>query len=62
MTVVNLLLNLKSRLESEFENYEITSRNKEIEKQPLKADSVISIDKNAYSKPNCTAIKLKRPR
>ena len=52
MTVVNLLLNLKSMLESEFENYEITSRNKEIEKQPLKADSVISIDKNAYSKPN----------
>ncbi len=52
MTVVNLLLNLKSMLESEFERLEITSRNKEIEKQPLKADSVINIDKNAYSKPN----------
>ena len=52
MTAVNLLLNLKSMLESEFERLEITSRNKEIEKQPLKADSVINIDKNAYSKPN----------
>lgn len=52
MTTVNLLLNLKTMLESEFENYEITGRNKEIEKQPLKADSVINIDKNAYSKPN----------
>lgn len=52
MTTVNLLLNLKTMLESEFERLEITSRNKEIEKQPLKADSVINIDKNAYSKPN----------
>ena len=52
MTVVNLLLNLKSMLESEFERLEINGRNKEIEKQPLKADSVINIDKNAYSKPN----------
>ena len=52
MTVVNLLLNLKSMLESEFERLEITSRNKEIEKQPLKADNIINIDKNAYSKPN----------
>lgn len=52
MTVVNLLLNLKTMLESEFEGYEITGRNKEIEKQPLKADNIINIDKNAYSKPN----------
>ena len=52
MTAVNLLLNLKSMLEAEFERLEITGRNKEIEKQPLKADSVINIDKNAYSKPN----------
>lgn len=52
MTAVNLLLNLKSMLEAEFEKLEITGRNKEIEKQPLKADSVINIDKNAYSKPN----------
>ena len=52
MTTVNLLLNLKTMLESEFERLALTSRNKEIEKQPLKADSVISIDKNAYSKPN----------
>lgn len=52
MTVVNLLLNLKSMLESEFERLALTGRNKEIEKQPLKADSVINIDKNAYSKPN----------
>lgn len=52
MTTVNLLLNLKTMLESEFERLEITGRNKEIEKQPLKADSVINIDKNAYSKPN----------
>lgn len=52
MTTVNLLLNLKSMLESEFERLEITSRNKEIERQPLKADSIINIDKNAYSKPN----------
>lgn len=52
MTVVNLLLNLKSMLESEFESYALTGRNKEIEKQPLKADSVINIDKNVYSKPN----------
>ena len=52
MTAVNLLLNLKSMLESEFERLVLTGRNKEIEKQPLKADSVISIDKNAYSKPN----------
>lgn len=52
MTVVNLLLNLKSMLEAEFERLALTSRNKEIEKQPLKADSVINIDKNAYSKPN----------
>ena len=52
MTVVNLLLNLKSMLESEFERLEIAGRNKEIEKQPLKADSVIHIDKNAYSKPH----------
>lgn len=52
MTAVNLLLNLKTMLESEFERLEITGRNKEIEKQPLKADSVINIDKNAYSKPN----------
>lgn len=52
MTTVNLLLNLKSMLESEFERLVLTSRNKEIEKQPLKADSVINIDKNAYSKPN----------
>ena len=51
MTVVNLLLNLKSMLESEFERLVLTGRNKEIEKQPLKADSVISM-KNAYSKPN----------
>ena len=41
MTVVNLLLNLKSMLESEFERLVLTSRNKEIERQPLKADSVI---------------------
>lgn len=52
MTTVNLLLNLKTMLESEFERLEIAGRNKEIEKQPLKADSVINIDKNAYSKPN----------
>lgn len=52
MTVVNLLLNLKSMLESEFERLALTSRNKEIERQPLKADSVINIDKNAYSKPH----------
>lgn len=52
MTAVNLLLNLKTMLESEFERLALTSRNKEIEKQPLKADSVINIDKNAYSKPN----------
>ena len=52
MTVVNLLLNLKSMLESEFERLALTSRNKEIEKQPLKADNIIKIDKNAYSKPN----------
>lgn len=52
MTAVNLLLNLKTMLESEFEGLALTSRNKEIEKQPLKADSVINIDKNAYSKPN----------
>ncbi len=52
MTAVNLLLNLKTMLESEFEEYEITGRNKEIEKQPLKADNIINIDKNAYSKPN----------
>lgn len=52
MTAVNLLLNLKTMLESEFERLEIAGRNKEIEKQPLKADSVINIDKNAYSKPN----------
>lgn len=52
MTVVNLLLNLKSMLESEFERLALTSRNKEIEKQPLKADNIINIDKNAYSKPN----------
>lgn len=52
MTAVNLLLNLKTMLESEFEEYEITSRNKEIERQPLKADNIINIDKNAYSKPN----------
>lgn len=52
MTVVNLLLNLKSMLESEFERLALTSRNKEIERQPLKADSNIHIDKNAYSKPN----------
>lgn len=52
MTVVNLLLNLKSMLESEFERLALTGRNKEIEKQPLKADNIINIDKNAYSKPN----------
>ena len=52
MTVVNLLLNLKSMLESEFERLVLTSRNKEIERQPLKADNIINIDKNAYSKPN----------
>lgn len=52
MTVVNLLLNLKSMLEAEFERLALTSRNKEIERQPLKADSNIHIDKNAYSKPN----------
>lgn len=52
MTAVNLLLNLKSMLESEFERLALTGRNKEIERQPLKADSVINIDKNAYSKPN----------
>lgn len=52
MTAVNLLLNLKSMLEAEFERLEITGRNKEIEKQPLKADNIINIDKNAYSKPN----------
>ena len=39
-------------LEAEFERLEITGRNKEIEKQPLKADNIINIDKNAYSKPN----------
>ena len=50
MTAVNLLLNLKSMLESEFERLALTSRNKEVEKQLLKADSVINIDKNAYSK------------
>lgn len=52
MTAVNLLLNLKSMLESEFERLALTSRNKEIERQPLKADSNINIDKNAYSKPH----------
>ena len=52
MTAVNLLLNLKSMLESEFERLVLTSRNKEIERQPLKADNIINIDKNAYSKPN----------
>lgn len=52
MTAVNLLLNLKSMLESEFEKLEIAGRNKEIERQPLKADNIINIDKNAYSKPN----------
>lgn len=52
MTAVNLLLNLKSMLEAEFERLEITGRNKEIEKQLLKADNIINIDKNAYSKPN----------
>lgn len=52
MTVVNLLLNLKSMLESEFERLALTGRNKEIERQPLKADNIINIDKNAYSKPN----------
>lgn len=52
MTVVNLLLNLKSMLEAEFERLALTSRNKEIERQPIKADSNIHIDKNAYSKPN----------
>lgn len=52
MTAVNLLLNLKSMLESEFERLALTSRNKEVKRQPLKADSVINIDKNAYSKPN----------
>ena len=52
MTAVNLLLNLKSMLESEFERLVLTGRNKEIERQPLKADNIINIDKNAYSKPN----------
>ena len=52
MTVVNLLLNLKSMLESEFERLALTGRNKEVEKQPLKADNIINIDKNVYSKPN----------
>lgn len=52
MTVVNLLLNLKTMLESEFERLALTGRNKEIERQPLKADNIINIDKNAYSKPN----------
>lgn len=52
MTVVNLLLNLKTMLESEFERLEIAGRNKEIERQPLKADNIINIDKNVYSKPN----------
>ena len=47
MTVVNLLLNLKSMLASEFERLEIAVRNKETETQQFKAYSVIHIAKNA---------------
>lgn len=52
MTLVNLMLNLKAMLEKNFNELNVTSRNKETEKQLLNLDSNISIDLNCYSKPN----------
>lgn len=52
MTLVNLMLNLKAMLEKNFNQLNVTSRNKETEKQLLNLDSNISIDLNCYSKPN----------